>query len=117
MLYHPYGRNILYYCFGGPTPIVDISHFMKTVTSAFYVNSEHAQNHDTLLKFFVKYHKHEVNGFLEKLNTVKSINITELTKRLPDECHWLNKVMSERREYMKRKVGELCARQIDDNEF
>ena len=105
------------YCFGGPTPVVDVSHFMKTVTSAFYVNSENAQSHDALLKYFVKYHGHEVNGFLKKLSTIKTVNINELAKRMPDDCRRLNKLLLERKQYMKRKVSEFSERQIDDNEF
>ena len=105
------------YCFGGPTPIVDISHFMKIVTSAFYVNNEYAQNYDTLLKYFVKYHKQEVYKFLEELKHIKTISINALTKRMPDDCHRLNKFIIERKQYMIRKVGEYSARQINDNEF
>ena len=54
---------------------------------------------------------------MEKLSTMKTVNIKELAKRMPDDCQRLNKLLLERKQYMKRKVGEFSARQIDDNEF
>jgi hypothetical protein len=105
------------YCFGGPDTIVDAENFMVTVTSPFYVSNEQNQRQDTLLKYFVKYHKPEVDAFISMLSHVDRIDNNLLNVHFPDDCRRLNVILAARIEYMIAKVGEYSGRQIDDNEF
>jgi len=105
------------YAFGGPDAIDDADNFMRLVTTAFYVNDENKQRHDTLLLYFVKEHSEAVNLFMEKLSKIGEVSNDLWKKHLPGEYSRLNKILSARIQYMTRKVGEYSARQIDDNEF
>jgi hypothetical protein len=105
------------YSFGGPDVIDDIDNFMNNVTTAFYVDDENKQRHDTILLYFVKYHADAVNAFMEKLYEIGEVSNGLWKKHLHDDFVRLNKILSVRIQYMTRRVGECGARQIDDNEF
>jgi hypothetical protein len=103
--------------FGGDIIIIDANEAMRTLNSPFYVDNEDKTKHDILLLYFVKYHASEVSLFIQKLNNVEKVSNKLWYTHLPDECERLNNLLLARMEYMKRKVDEYNARQIDDNEF
>ena len=90
---------------------------MHSVTTAFYVNDENKQRHDTILLYFVKEHAEIVSAFMEKLSKIGEVSNELWKKYLPGDYARLNKILSARIQYMAIKVGEYGARQIDDNEF
>jgi len=55
------------------------THFMTNVTTPFYVDDESKQRHDTLLKYFVKYHKDEVATFMKKVSELGEVGKIENT--------------------------------------
>ncbi|MCL2603287.1 MAG: phosphatidylinositol 4-kinase [Defluviitaleaceae bacterium] len=105
------------YAFGGDEVINDIDYFMRRVTTPFYVTDENKQRHDTLLKYFVKYHNDEVNDFIQRLSSVTQIRNPLWEEHFPQDCARLNVLLKSRIAYMTGKAGEYRARQIDDNEF
>ena len=95
-------------CFGGSEGFVDLEHFMVTVTSAFYVNTEYQQRHDLILKFLVENFNKEVISFVKKLDLLKPINDIALDYYNKQISFNLNHILKQRIEYMNRKVREFC---------
>ena len=64
------------YAFGGETPIADIANWMLTVTTAFYVENENMQRHDTILEYLAEEYPGHITAFMRKLGKVKPIDNT-----------------------------------------
>jgi hypothetical protein len=105
------------YSFGGPTPIIDLYNFMHNVTSPFYVTDFNKQRHNTLLKYFVKYHPKKVNEFMIKTGQLTPVDNPLWRQYFPEECTKMNMILSTRIDYMVRKADEYAKREIADNEF
>ena len=94
-------------CFGGRDGFVDLEHFMVTVTSPFYVDTEYQQRHDMILEFLYKHYRQDVALFIQKIGYLKPIHDAALEEYDIQISNKLNHVLFKRIDYMHRKVREF----------
>ena len=94
-------------CFGGRDGFVDLEHFMVTVTSPFYVDTEYQQRHDMILEFLYKHYRQDVALFIQKIGYLKPIHDAALEEYDIQISNKLNHVLFKRIDYMHRKVRDF----------
>ena len=98
------------YAFGGETPITDVGNWMRTVTTAFYVENENMQRHDAVLEYLISQCFEQVMAFMKKLSKIKPVDNPLWLLHFKDDCESLNKILVSRIQYMTRKVEEYSAK-------
>jgi len=96
--------------FGGEEGYTNVDQFMVTLTSAFYVDNEYQQRHDTILSSLTSTHPEAVEEFMVKVNALPEISNNALDDLMPEDFARVKMLLKERILYMNRKVGEFSGR-------